>query len=55
MVNLKEQDVKKALPMGEIYDGWTVCVSQHRVRAYTLYTGHNWQQIRKTCLLRKNR
>ena len=41
MVNLKEQDVKKALPMGESYDGWTVYASQHRVRAYTLYTGHN--------------
>ena len=41
MINLKEQDVEKALPTGESYDDWTVCVDRRRVRAYTLYTGHN--------------
>jgi len=33
--------VEKALPTGEEYDDWTVCVDQYYVRAYTLYTGYN--------------
>lgn len=41
MINLKEQDVEKALPTGENYDDWSVHVGQHRVWAYTLYTGYN--------------
>ena len=41
MINLKEQDVEKALPTGENYDDWSVHVGQHRVWAYTLYTWYN--------------
>ena len=45
-LNLKEQNeveylVERALPTGENYDDWTVCIDHHRVKAYTLYTGYN--------------